>query len=432
MRNISKGISLLDAISYRFTYSFLGTTHESICSALNLKYNENFSRQAYAKKENHIPLDIYVNIFNDLCTYYDSHFNKNPIKIIGIDGTYNRDKKYNEHLNMGLFDISNSIPIKLESFGKNGKNNEVKCFKKMFNNDPDLFKSAIIVADRAYFSYDLMKFLTDNNIKFIIRAKSDAKNLIKSTNIQKSNPNYKHIIDLQDNVRVIKCNSEYTKTIYPRKNNIKNKRNIDKVEKNVITLKNDCNLITNLLDVNTYSDTLCLDLYRSRWDIEVFFKFIKSTYKFSFLTENDHISNKKSYYCMLSVELIAKIISESYVKKQKIILDNKKVNRSNLIIGIRDNLLIDLINDNISTDTFSKFCKSYIKLYEVIKNRSYPRISKKPHSKWYVKNYSNHAEIIKIINAIKTKNLNALNKNLKSKAKYILKINDVNVATYLE
>ncbi len=65
-------------------------------------------------------------------------------------------------------------------------------------------------------------------------------------------------------------------------NNFKHKRNVNKSDKHVLTIKNDCTLITNLGRI-TYDDDTCLNLYKSRWDIETFFGFIKKNYKFSAL-----------------------------------------------------------------------------------------------------------------------------------------------------
>jgi len=117
MRNIKKGINLLSALTYRFMYTFLGTTQDSITSSLNNDSSASFSREAYYAKEDNIQIDVYINIFNDLYAHYNSTFNKETINIVGVDGTYNLDIQYCERLNMGVFDISNSIPIKLESFG---------------------------------------------------------------------------------------------------------------------------------------------------------------------------------------------------------------------------------------------------------------------------------------------------------------------------
>ena len=92
---------------------------------------------------------------------------------------------------------------------------------------------------------------------------------------------------------IVKCESVYDKTIHIRDPKKKYKRNV-KLEQTVLTVKNDCVLVTNLLDDELYSDAHCLELYKSRWDVEVFFKLVKETYKFSYLTENDSDANNKA------------------------------------------------------------------------------------------------------------------------------------------
>ena len=85
----------------------------------------------------------------------------------------------------------------------------------------------------------------------------------------------------------------------------------------------------------------------------------------------------------------------------------------------------------VTDDTVLKFCKSYIVLNKIKKNRAFPRISRTPFSKWYVKYYNKMSSLAKIINAIKTNKLDKLNKNLKFKAKKIIAIDGVNCADYV-
>lgn len=74
-------------------------------------------------------------------------------------------------LNLGLYDITNDLPIDIKCYGNKNKNKEVFVATDYIKNNINKFKDAIIVVDRAYFSYDFMDFLIKNNLKFIIRAK---------------------------------------------------------------------------------------------------------------------------------------------------------------------------------------------------------------------------------------------------------------------
>ena len=55
-----------------------------------------------------------------------------------------------------------------------------------------------------------------------------------------------------------------------------------------------------------------------------------------------------------------------------------------------------------------------------LKDRHFPRTSKKPFTKWYLKGYSDLTKYNKIIESIKIGTLSSLNKNLKVIAKNIV------------
>ena len=75
---------------------------------------------------------------------------------------------------MCYYDVSNNVPIDI-NFKMNNCNNEVKLAQKWLNEYKNINKEFIIVADRAYFKYDFFKFLIDNDIKFVIRIRNNAK-----------------------------------------------------------------------------------------------------------------------------------------------------------------------------------------------------------------------------------------------------------------
>ena len=92
---------------------------------------------------------------------------------------------------------------------------------------------------------------------------------------------------------------------------------------------------------------------------------------------------------------------------------------SNLMSGIFEELLYSIISGDLKQEQIRSFCKSYIHIIKNELNRSFPRYSKTPFTKWYIKQYSIFAEILKIINAIENNTLHKLNDNLRSKAKNI-------------
>ena len=188
----NRKLSILDTILYRFKYSQINSTKQNIVSSINYDNNKIINRTSYDRKDNNIPLKYYRYIFTSIKNIYNNTFkNNNEKNIIAIDGTYintniNRNKgTLQTSLCMGYYDINNNIPIDFTFNGEKDKNNEIKALKKWINDNK--IKNITIVADRAYFSYELYTFLEENNIKYIIRIKENAeiKTNIKKTNKQK-------------------------------------------------------------------------------------------------------------------------------------------------------------------------------------------------------------------------------------------------------
>lgn len=419
IRNIKNGLKLEDCYLYRFLYSKIKVTKDKIVSLINHKNNKNFARQSFESKENNLDLKIYVQFFENIKNYYNSLTN-NKEKIISIDGTYNNDINMYDQLNMGFFDMVNKIPIDLKSFGKKNKNSEIKCAKKYINKNFDKFEKAIIVIDRGYYSYDFINFLLNKNLKFIIRCKWKAKYLIKSAIVNKNVKNYDLIMNIRKYSRIIKYDNIIEKTI-----------NISKSKKKILShnikIINDCILLTNV-DDEKYNDQEILNLYKARWDIEIFFKYIKYNFKFQHTREKSINSLKKTYLCELIIFYLVKLIENYYSNKHKKKVKKKnidyKINYANLIDGIYEHLIWYIIKGTLTYYKFNKFCKCYIKINQNRKNRSFPRTSKTPFTKWYIKGYSNLTKYKKIIDAINNNNINKLNKNLKCIARRIISINN--------
>jgi len=175
------------------------------------------------------------------------------------------------------------------------------------------------------------------------------------------------------------------------------------------------------MDNIKYSDSTILKYYSSRWDIEVFFKLLKSNFKFQNLNEKDHINYKKLYICEIILTYVEKIIEYYFSKiygkpKTQKEIDKKvikKINKTNLLKGIFSSLLYDILYDKLTMDKLNIFCKSYV-VYVVNKTgRSFVRNSKTPFTKWYIKGYSELTKYCKVIDAKINDTVEKLNKNLK-------------------
>lgn len=418
LRNIKSGVNLLDAIYYKFSYAKKENTKEKIVSSINYKNKTTLSRQAFEKKENNISLKMYNSILCKLKECYTDNFIEGILKLVGIDGTYNNDNERNELLNMGFYDITNGIPIELKSFGKENKNKEIKSATDYIKANLDIFKNTIIVGDRGYFSYAFLNFLIVNDLKFIIRIKGNAEKFNPNYKLSPKTKGYKAIKNAIDNTRIIKYENIFHKTIYTTNSK-------KYIENHSVDIKNNCIISTNLTDVNTYSDDKIMELYKSRWDIEVFFKYIKANFKFQHMDEKSSTNYNKMYVCDLIITMIAKLLEKYYISKHCMKIKEGmtyKINKSNLVNGIFDNILYDIIHGTLTENDLDAFCESNIIIIQNKTNRSFPRTAKTPFKKWYVKGYSNLTRFMRIIDAILNNTVDKLPKNLKTIAKTLISI----------
>lgn len=86
---------------------------------------------------------------------------------------------------------------------------------------------------------------------------------------------------------------------------------------------------------------------------------------------------------------------------------NVKTNKSVLVNGIKL-ILKDIIYGTIDKNNLLKVSKSFLIKINTIKDVFNERISKTPHSKWYVQYYASHYMFITLIEALKNKNLKLL------------------------
>lgn len=436
MRN--RKITLTDAIYYRFMYSREKTTKQSIVSNLNYFNETKAERSSYHRKENNIPVSLYKNIFEEIQkVFYDNFTEKNyfkckqfnipqlsSYKMIAVDGTYSNtnisaDKgKLETSQTTGYFDISNGIPLDLTFDGK--KNNEISSLSSYIEKNE--LKNIIFIADRGYFKYGLFDLIESKSLKYIIRIKN---NSLVDKKVNKNNKNYNIINKINESSRVVTYSDTIKKNVTTRNN-----------KKETIMINRKCKLLTNLTNKDLYSDALIAEIYKSRWDIEVFFKLVKNNYKFENVHEKNIKDYEKMYYCQLIITHIMKMITYAYFDlikinkkkntttirkknkcgkkyKEKIVKCKRRVNNTNIICGIYEALLKDIIKSSLTVDNLINFSKCYVKINKNELDRSFDRIAKTPFKKWYVKGYHNIYKYTKIIDSVKNNINDALNKNLK-------------------
>lgn len=407
----------IEAVKFRFMYSKIDTTKESIKSSLNYDKNYSINRSSYDRKENNISLDLYLNILNNIRNYYNNNHNKSKVLILSVDGTFNNtiniDNKdiLNTSLNMGYYDTINDIPYDLNYIGANKKNTELEHLKKYIEDNK--LKNIIIVADRAYFKYEFFEYLNEKDIKYVIRIK-DNSHLINDLN--KNNKQYELITKLIKSNRFIKCDYKTNKVYCSKKS-----------EPMYVTKNTTYNLITNLPFNEEYNDDRVKEIYNSRWKVETFFKFIKKNYKFSYMCEKKEMQYKKLIAIELILTYFVKIIKHYYLstlknnnvrtkRNNETVPISINVNESNIVIGIYDKLINPLLEGKLTLTIMNNFINSYLTPVTNELNRSFQRKCKIPFKKWYIKMYHDIYKYKKIKDCLNSNDLSKLDKNLKLKA----------------
>ena len=308
-------LSFKSSFLFSLMYTKNDVTQKEVVNELKLLNEiDSLNRTSLTDKDKLIPFKTFKNIFEKLSNLYLNYFKDDTLKkIIAVDGIYNNTNVLNikgfleTSLNLGFFDVSNSIPIDLTFEGLKGKNNELKSLIDYINDNNEKFKNVILILDRAYCSYKLIDFLNKKKINYVCRFKNSCKNFDKLT------------ID----VRVI----EFTNYSYENVPNHKTETKLidNKKFSNIqIKIKNEYKLITNLTK-NSYTDDEIKDLYHKRWDVEVFFKLLRKKFKFSDL-RNTSIEQTDNFYNiynikMLIICILSKIFEKAYEKIHNIKLE---------------------------------------------------------------------------------------------------------------
>jgi hypothetical protein len=151
-----------------------------------------------------------------------------------------------------LLDYEGSLPVFI-NMTEGAKADNIAAF------DMPIIPNSIIVADRFYNDFKLLNVWDSKQIKFVIRHKENLNfTIIKENFISKLNREY----ILED--QIIEFSGSQSKKKYKRQ--LRRVVAWDQVKKQKIEL------ITNHL---TASSATIADLYKSRWDIELFFRDVK-------------------------------------------------------------------------------------------------------------------------------------------------------------
>ena len=458
--------NFIDALNYKFNYSVPGKSKEQVIAEINTKKNETTDRRSYDYREKQISVDIYNDIYNKVKNLYNKLMiiDDDKDKIIAVDGVFNNTNILNikgnleTTLNLGIYDVTNDIPIDLTMEGEKDKKYQLECLTNYITNNK-LKNNCILILDRAYCSYEFVNFLILNNFRFVIRFRNNCKEFNKIKKITDiriikyfelntvSVPfdkydayiNKKKEKENGKNVRIKKQKINTKKQNRNKKNNTKSKKENIKINTEVtkedkinfktadIIMKYDYILVTNLNLLN-YDENCIKKLYKQRWDVEIFFKLLKYNFKFEHLLEhkNDDKECKEAYNKIYLVNMtiiyLAKIIEKTNFynnnintiitkeKNGKMVEYKNKANKSLCISGVYE-ILEYIFENKLTVEKLINITKNYVKYSPREVGLVKERKAKTPFFKWYVKGHSNRSLTYKLLEAKLTNDLSKLNKN---------------------
>lgn len=181
---------------------------------------------------------------------------------------------------------------------------------------------AIRIFDRGIDSRNTYDELIENDIPFISRIKTNCKSkVVESSRILK---------EIETPTLIIKSDE----IVYLFSEKARAKRTIRLIKAIQIETGKDIFFITSITDLDT--ETICT-MYRKRWDIEVFFKFLKQELNFS------HFINRSAngIEIILYVTLIAAILLLVYKKCNK--LKGYKIMKQKFLIDLEWEIMRDIV-----------------------------------------------------------------------------------------
>ena len=177
-------------------------------------------------------------------------------------------------------------------------------------------RDSVLVVDRAYVDYDWLFNLDSSGVFYVTRLKSNADIEIVETFL--TNEKHEHILSDED----IKLTGFYSSQKYPDKLRIVK----------VYDKDNDQTLVLLTNNLSWTADTIS-QLYKARWDVEVFFKHLKQLFRVKTFVGTSENAVRIQMWCSMIAILVF-----SYLKRKA----KHKWNLSNLVTFLRINLFVKI------------------------------------------------------------------------------------------
>lgn len=242
-------------INYKDTFYYLvkynldnNSSYESInINLFNNDENNDITSQSYINKRKKITTEQLNNINNNLIDSFYNHLNlKKKNRLIAVDGSQlNFLSSLNKHFKLSgnnnytymylscLFDVETMTPINYLISSDDERTMLIKQLSCLNIND-------ILIADRGYYSYELIKEIEKNNLKFIFR-------------ITKNLDYYKNNIDIIQSkkegcIEINYNDNKYKLYWYTTRTKIDNiNKEIEKVNNKITLIKNNELILKNKL-----------------------------------------------------------------------------------------------------------------------------------------------------------------------------------------
>ena len=361
----SKSTNLHDAFAFKMFYTKKEMTQLMVTNELNKFKNTLTKRSCYVDRASLIDEPLLISYYSFINNKIDELFyDKKHIQyqICAIDGTkcnaytstQNQTFKPTKRgdiftfLNIGFFNVSHNDPCLLRSVEHK---NERKAF---FDNISTNTTPTIYVTDRGFMDYRMFSKIEESNNFFVCRIRDNSIIINKSKNEQ----------------------------IFTNYNNVKYLRLINyKINDNYY------HIITNI-PPNMYSYDEIKNIYHKRWNIEEYFKFIKTNMKMDNFRERDWESIKTSVYANFLISKLVYLMFNLYRVRIKNKNKNKTINKNMLTHELYDDFLLKFIyNVKFSERFLIRFFNYAIDIITTHLDISNERKSMFPYAKFYIKGY---------------------------------------------
>ncbi len=215
-----------------------------------------------------------------------------------------------------VLDHDGLIPVFADT--THGRVHDSKAFSAMFHGNPGLFPGhSVIAMDRAYVDYELFGEMTKRNVWFVTRLKSNAVYKVITTYQPPQNSNIISDEDIEFTSQTgVRCGFRLRRVVVLN----------DKGEELVLL----CNNLQ-------FGATTVANVYKQRWQVELFFKQIKQNLKIKSFVGTTENAVKTQIYCALcAIVLLNYLKSISDSKREQ--CKEKSFSFSNMVVMLRISL----------------------------------------------------------------------------------------------